>query len=39
VYAPKVVEFVTALPLTALGKPDRKALRAKHWHDRDRQVS
>ena len=29
VQAPKVVDFVDALPLTSLGKPDKKALRAQ----------
>jgi fatty-acyl-CoA synthase len=27
--APKLVEFIAAIPLTALGKPDKKVLRAK----------
>ena len=31
VSAPKSVDFVDALPLTALGKPDKKALRARYW--------
>jgi fatty-acyl-CoA synthase len=31
VATPKRVEFVDALPLTALGKIDKKALRARHW--------
>jgi fatty-acyl-CoA synthase len=31
VAAPKRVEFIAALPLTALGKMDKKALRARHW--------
>lgn len=31
VAAPKRVEFLPALPLTALGKIDKKALRARHW--------
>jgi fatty-acyl-CoA synthase len=29
VQAPKTVEFVTEIPLTSLGKPDKKALRAR----------
>jgi fatty-acyl-CoA synthase len=28
--APKVVEFIDAMPLTPLSKPDKKALRAKY---------
>ena len=31
VQAPKQVIAVDALPVTALGKPDKKALRAQHW--------
>ncbi|MGE0798449.1 MAG: AMP-binding protein [Lautropia sp.] len=31
IVAPKRVAFVDALPLTALGKVDKKALRAPHW--------
>ena len=29
--SPKDVLAVDALPLTALGKPDKKALRARFW--------
>ncbi len=28
--APKIVEFSDAIPLTAVGKPDKKALRATY---------
>ena len=31
VATPKRVEFLAALPLTALGTIDKKALRARHW--------
>jgi fatty-acyl-CoA synthase len=31
VQAPKQVVAVDALPLTGLGKPDKKALRAQYW--------
>jgi fatty-acyl-CoA synthase len=31
VQAPKSVDFVDALPVTGLGKPDKRALRAKYW--------
>ena len=31
VQAPKQVLAVDALPLTGLGKPDKKALRAQFW--------
>jgi len=37
-HAPKQVEFVDALPLTAVGKVDKKVLRAKYWAGQARQV-
>jgi fatty-acyl-CoA synthase len=39
VYAPKSVDFVDAIPLSPLGKPDKKALRAPYWSDAGRQVN
>lgn len=39
VHAPKAVEFVDALPRTAVGKIDKKALKAPYWADRDRGVA
>jgi fatty-acyl-CoA synthase len=39
IQAPKQVDFVPALPQTALGKTDKKALRKQYWGDRDRMVS
>jgi fatty-acyl-CoA synthase len=36
--APKRVEFAESLPLTALGKVDKKALRATYWSGRDRAI-
>ncbi len=39
VHAPKLVEFAEALPLTPLGKPDKKALRAREWAGQARNVS
>ena len=36
--APKWVEFVDSLPLTAVGKVDKKALRARYWAGHTRQV-
>ncbi|MEI7447485.1 MAG: AMP-binding protein [Burkholderiales bacterium] len=39
VQAPKTVDFVEALPLTGLGKPDKKALRARYWAGSDRGVA
>ena len=35
---PKRVVFVDGLPLTAYGKPDKKALRRTLWADRDRAI-
>jgi fatty-acyl-CoA synthase len=38
VAAPKTVDFVEQLPLTVLGKPDKKALRAPYWEGQTRAV-
>ena len=38
VYAPKEIRFVDNIPLTGLGKPDKKAVRAEYWSDSERQV-
>ncbi len=38
VQAPKQVVVADELPLTGLGKPDKKALRARYWTSRDRGV-
>ncbi|HLN76327.1 MAG TPA: fatty-acid--CoA ligase FadD8 [Nocardioidaceae bacterium] len=38
VQAPKQVVVADSLPLTALGKPDKKALRAEFWAGKDRAV-
>ncbi|GAB3761986.1 fatty-acid--CoA ligase FadD8 [Ramlibacter monticola] len=38
VCTPKTVEFVDALPLTALGKPDKKALRTRYWGGQERAI-
>lgn len=38
VHAPKSVDFVDALPLTPLGKLDKKALRAQFWEGAARSV-
>jgi fatty-acyl-CoA synthase len=37
-HAPKQVELVDALPLTAVGKVDKKVLRAKYWAGQARMV-
>ena len=31
--------FLFAIPLSALGKPDKKTLRARYWGDAGRQVN
>jgi acyl-CoA synthetase (AMP-forming)/AMP-acid ligase II len=38
VMAPKSVEFVEAIPVTNLGKVDKKAIRARYWGGRARNV-
>jgi fatty-acyl-CoA synthase len=38
VQTPKSIVFAEELPVTGLGKPDKKALRAQYWKDQDRQV-
>jgi fatty-acyl-CoA synthase len=38
-WSPKAVHFIDAVPVTGLGKIDRKALRAKFWTEEGRQVS
>jgi fatty-acyl-CoA synthase len=38
IYAPKSVDVVDALPLTAVGKADKKVLRARYWGDAKRGV-
>lgn len=37
--APKTIDYVDSLPLTALGKPDKKTARAQFWANTDRAVS
>ncbi len=36
--APKSVDFVDQIPLTSVGKHDKKALREKYWHGQTRRV-
>lgn len=38
VAAPKSIEFRESIPLTNLGKLDKKVMRAEFWKDRDRKV-
>jgi fatty-acyl-CoA synthase len=37
-HAPKQIEIVDSLPLTAVGKVDKKVLRARYWVGQARQV-
>ena len=39
VYTPKSIDVVDRLPLTAVGKADKKVLRARYWGDRPRAVN
>lgn len=39
VQSPKSIDFVDAIPLTPVGKPDKKALREKYWQNADRGVA
>ena len=38
VQAPKTIEFVDSLPVTGLGKLDKKAIRARYWDGQQRAV-
>jgi fatty-acyl-CoA synthase len=38
VQSPKTVDYVEAIPLTAVGKPDKKVLRAQYWDTAERSV-
>ena len=37
--SPKSIDYVDALPLTPVGKPDKKAVRAQYWNGSGRAVS
>jgi fatty-acyl-CoA synthase len=37
-HAPKSVDIVDSIPMSPLGKPDKKAIRAKYWASADRLV-
>jgi fatty-acyl-CoA synthase len=39
IQAPKTVDFADEIPVSPLGKPDKKALRARYWDGADRQVN
>jgi fatty-acyl-CoA synthase len=38
VYAPKIIDFVDSIPLTPVGKPDKKSVRAQYWEGHERGV-
>jgi fatty-acyl-CoA synthase len=39
VYTPKTFEAIEAIPVTPVGKPDKKALRAPYWEEHGREVA
>ena len=38
VQSPKSIDFVAGIPLTAVGKPDKKTVKAQYWEDSKRGV-
>jgi fatty-acyl-CoA synthase len=38
-HAPKSIDFADSIPLSPLGKPDKKALRARYWEGSERLVN
>jgi fatty-acyl-CoA synthase len=38
IQSPKSIDFVEAIPLTPVGKPDKKAVRAQYWEGTTRGV-
>ena len=38
IQSPKSIDFVDAIPLTPVGKPDKKAVKAQYWEGTDRGV-
>ena len=38
-HAPKSIDLVDSIPMSPLGKPDKKALRARYWAGADRLVN
>ena len=38
IFVPKSIDFVQSIPLTHLGKPDKKALRDQYWKNQVRKV-
>jgi len=36
--SPKSIDYVDSVPLTAVGKPDKKAVRSRYWSGADRSV-
>lgn len=39
VCVPKTIDFVDQVPLTGLGKPDKKALRKRYWAEHQREIA
>lgn len=38
IYAPKSVEFLDSLPMTPVGKAEKRALRSRYWEGHERRV-
>ncbi len=38
VQSPKTIDFVEAIPVTPVGKPDKKAVRARYWEGNERSI-
>ena len=39
VCVPKTIDFVDQVPLTGLGKPDKKTLRQRYWAEHQREIA
>ncbi|PZQ78136.1 MAG: acyl-CoA synthetase [Variovorax paradoxus] len=39
IHTPKSVDFVDQVPLTGLGKPDKKTLRQRYWSEQDKEIA
>ena len=39
VHSPKTIDYEESLPMTPVGKPDKKSVRARYWRDNQRQVN
>ena len=39
IHTPKSIELVDAVPVTSLGKPDKKSLRSRYWNQQSREIA